>query len=60
MDKIDYFNSTIKDVEIDKFDTKNAYKCYRDFVEISQCLKLRDEHLQNNGHYEKAMTYLFS
>ena len=60
VDKVDYFKSVIKDVELDKFNTKHIHKHYRDPVNISQSLKLRGEHLQNNGDHEKAITYLFS
>ena len=60
VDKVNYFKSTIKDVEIEKFDAKHICKHYRDSVKFSPSLKLRGENLQNNEDHEKAMTCLFS
>ena len=59
VDKVDYFKSVIKDIELDKFNAKQTYKNYQDPVNISQSLKLRGEYLQNNGDHEKAITYFF-
>ena len=60
VEKVDYFKSAIKDVELDKCNTKCIHAHCRDPVKISQSLKLRGEHLKNNGDHEKAITYLFS